>query len=289
MSFAIFTDGCSNLPGRLLRELDIHVLPCTYTVEGEPVTFSGDIEQFDSKAYYDQLRAGMDIKTSLLNTQLFMDHFRPCLEQGLDVLYVGLSSGVSGTYQASCMAAEELMEEFPGRTVRTVDSRGASLGVGILTCRGADFRAEGMDVNAAADALLEESDHLCQYFTVDDLNFLKRTGRVSGATAAIGTVLNIKPLLYGDKEGHIVARAKVRGRKKAIEAILDLYAAKAIHPENGRVAITHGDCPEEAQLLADRVCQIAKPKDLIICPHEPFTGVHVGPGMLALYFFGDCR
>lgn len=289
MSFAIFADGCSNLPGRLLRELDIHVLPCTYTVNGEPVTFSGDIEQFDAKAYYDQLRAGMDIKTSLLNTQLFMDHFRPCLEQGLDVLYVGLSSGVSGTYQASCMAAEELMEEFPGRTVRTVDSRGASLGVGILTCRGADFRAEGMDVNAAADALLEESDHLCQYFTVDDLNFLKRTGRVSGATAAIGTVLNIKPLLYGDKEGHIVARAKVRGRKKAIEAILDLYAAKAIHPENGRVAITHGDCPEEAQLLADRVCQIAKPKDLIICPHEPFTGVHVGPGMLALYFFGDCR
>ena len=289
MSFAIFTDGCSNLPGRLLRELDIHVLPCTYTVNGEPVTFSGDIEQFDSKAYYDQLRAGMDIKTSLMNTQLFMDHFRPCLEQGLDVLYVGLSSGVSGTYQASCMAAEELMEEFPGRTVRTVDSRGASLGVGILTCRGADFRAEGMDVNAAADALLEESDHLCQYFTVDDLNFLKRTGRVSGATAAIGTVLNIKPLLYGDKEGHIVARAKVRGRKKAIEAILDLYAAKAIHPESGRVAITHGDCPEEAQLLADRVCQIAKPKDLIICPHEPFTGVHVGPGMLALYFFGDCR
>ena len=289
MSFAIFTDGCSNLPGRLLRELDIHVLPCTYTVNGEPVTFSGDIEQFDSKAYYDQLRAGMDIKTSLLNTQLFMDHFRPCLEQGLDVLYVGLSSGVSGTYQASCMAAEELMEEFPGRTVRTVDSRGASLGVGILTCRGADFRAEGMDVNAAADALLEESDHLCQYFTVDDLNFLKRTGRVSGATAAIGTVLNIKPLLYGDKEGHIIARAKVWGRKKAIEAILDLYAAKAIHPENGRVAITHGDCPEKAQLLADRVCQIAKPKDLIICPHEPFTGVHVGPGMLALYFFGDCR
>jgi DegV family protein with EDD domain len=258
-------------------------------VEGEPVTFSGDIEQFDAKTYYDQLRAGMDIKTSLLNAQLFMDHFRPCLEQGLDVLYVGLSSGVSGTYQASCMAAEELMEEFPGRTVRTVDSRGASLGVGILTCRGADHRAEGMDVNAAADALVEESDHLCQYFTVDDLNFLKRTGRVSGATAAIGTVLNIKPLLYGDEEGHIVARAKVRGRKKAIEAILDLYAKKAVNAENGRVAITHGDCLEEAQLLADRVCQIAKPKDLIICPHEPFTGVHVGPGMLALYFFGDCR
>lgn len=289
MSFVIFTDGCSNLPGRLLRELDVQVLPCTYTVDGEPVTFSGDIEQFDSKAFYDLLRSGADIKTSLLNTQLFMDHFRPFLEQGLDVLYVGLSSGVSGTFQASCIAAQELMEEFPGRTVRTVDSRGAGLGVGILTCKGADLRSEGLDVNATADALNEAKNQLCEYFTVDDLNFLKRTGRVSGATAAIGTVLNIKPLLYGDYEGHIVACAKLRGRKKAIEAILDRYAKKAVNPEMGRVAISHGDCPEEAQLLADRVCQIAKPKDLIICPHEPFTGIHVGPGMLALFFFGDSR
>lgn len=289
MSFALFTDGCSNLPGKLLRELNIQVLPCTYTVGGESVTYSGDIEQFDSKAFYDKLRSGLEIKTSLLNTQLFIDHFRPWLEQGLDVVYVGLSSGVSGTFQAACIAAQELMEEFPGRTVRTVDSRGAGLGVGILTCRGADLRNEGLNANAVADELDKATDHLCQYFTVDDLNFLKRTGRVSGATAAIGTVLNIKPLLYGDEEGHIVARAKVRGRKKAIEAILDLYAKKVISAENQRVAISHGDCLEEAQLLADRVCQIAKPKELILCPHEPFTGIHVGPGMLALFFFGDSR
>ena len=289
MSFALFTDGCSNLPGKLLRELNIRVLPCTYTVEGESVTYSGDIEQFDSKEFYDKLRSGLQIKTSLLNAQLFMDHFRPALEQGLDVVYVGLSSGVSGTFQASCMAAEELMEEFPGRTVRTVDSRGAGLGVGILTCLGADLRNQGLDANAAADELNKATDRLCQYFTVDDLNFLKRTGRVSGATAAIGTVLNIKPILYGDEEGRIVARTKVRGRKRAIEAILDLYAKKVVDAGSQRVAISHGDCLEEAQLLADRVCQIAKPKELIICPHEPFTGIHVGPGMLALFFFGDCR
>ena len=124
---------------------------------------------------------------------------------------------------------------------------------------------------------------------MDDLNFLKRTGRVSGATAMIGSVLNIKPLLWGDTTGHIVALQKCRGRKKAVDAIVDLYRKRAIDAENRRVGITHGDCPEEAEALAKRVCEIAKPKDLIIVPHEPFTGAHGGPGMLALYFFGDER
>ena len=124
---------------------------------------------------------------------------------------------------------------------------------------------------------------------MDDLNFLKRTGRVSGATAAIGTVLNIKPLLWGDPTGHIVALQKCRGRKKAIEAIVELYRTRAIEPEKQRIAISHGDCLEEAQLLAEKVCAIAQPKELIICPHEPFTGAHVGPGMLALFFFGKER
>jgi len=131
--------------------------------------------------------------------------------------------------------------------------------------------------------------HLLQFFTVDDLNFLKRTGRVSGATAAIGTVLNIKPLLWGDTTGHIVALQKCRGRKKAIDAIVELYRTKATHPENQRIAISHGDCLEEAELLAKKICEICQPKELIICPHEPFTGAHVGPGMLALFFFGEHR
>ena len=131
--------------------------------------------------------------------------------------------------------------------------------------------------------------HLLQYFTVDDLNFLKRTGRVSGATAAIGTVLNIKPLLWGDETGHNVALSKCRGRKKAIEAIVDLYRTRAIDPENQMIAITHGDCLEEARILAEKVCAVAQPRELIIVPHEPFTGSHVGPGMLAVFFFGNGR
>ena len=289
MSFTVFTDGCSNLPGRLLTELDIRVLPCSYVLDGQSGTYEGDLEAFDSHNYYDKLRSGSVLKTSLLNAHLFLTHFRPELEMGKDVIYVGMSSGISGTFQSARMAAEELSEEFPDRTVRVVDSLGAGFGPGLLACRAAELRSEGKNAAEAADILDQEVPHLLQYFTVDDLNFLKRTGRVSGATAAIGTVLNIKPLLWGDPTGHIVALKKCRGRKKAIEEIAELYRSRAIHPENQRIAISHGDCPEEAEILANRIRAICEPKELIVCPHEPITGAHVGPGMLALFFFGETR
>ena len=289
MSYTVFTDGCSNLPNSLLQELDIRVLPCSYTLDGEPGVFDGNLDAFDSHGYYDKLRAGAVMKTSLLNSQLFMEHFRPELTKGNDVVYVGLSSGVSGTLQAARIAAEELQEAFPERTVRVVDSLGAGFGPGLLACRAADLRNEGKTAAEAGELLDKEVMHLLQIFTVDDLNFLKRTGRVSGATAAIGTILNIKPILWGDPTGHIVALSKCRGRKRAIEAIVDIYRNRAIDAQNQRVAISHGDCLEEAQLLADKICEICKPKELIICPHEPFTGAHVGPGMLALFFFGEER
>ena len=273
----------------MLKALDIRVLPCSYTMDGEPGIYEGNIDDFDTRAYYDKLRSGSVLKTSLLNTHLFLTHMRPELEQGLDVIYVGMSSGISGTIQAARMAAEELMEEFPGRTVRIVDSLGAGFGTGLLSCRASDLRAEGQTAVEAADILDKEVMRLLQFFTVDDLNFLKRTGRVSGATALIGTVLNIKPLLWGDPTGHIVACGKYRGRKKVIDAIVELYRTRAVDAQNQRVAISHGDCPEEAEALAQRICEICKPKELIVCPHEPFTGSHVGPGMLALFFFGDGR
>lgn len=289
MSFALFTDGCSNLPGDLLRQLDIRLLPCSYTIDEIPNTYNGDLDTFDAHQYYNHLRAGHQPKTSLLNTQLFLNHFRGALEQGQDIVYVGMSSGISGTIQAATMAAEELEEAFPERKVCIVDSLGAGLGTGLLTCRGADLRAEGKTAEQTAKFLREERMQLCEYFTVDDLNFLKRTGRVSGATAAIGTVLNIKPILFGDNDGHIVACSKVRGRKKAMDAIVEMYRSKVVHPELQRIAISHGDVPEEAELLAQRIQEAAAPRELIVCPHEPFTGAHVGPGMLGLFFFGSSR
>lgn len=289
MSFAVFTDGCSNLPGRLLRELDIQVLPCSYTFDDVQGVFEGDIDSFDTHTYYEKLRSGSVMKTSLLNAELFQSFFRPQLEQGRDVVYIGLSSGVSGTFQSANIAAAELREEFPDRCIRLVDSLGAGFGPGLLSCKASDLRAEGKTADQTADILEELVPRLLQFFTVDDLNFLKRTGRVSGATAMIGTVLGIKPVLWGDPTGHIVAYSKCRGRKKAIDAIVQLYRDNVVDAQNQRIAISHGDCPEEAQQLGERICQIAQPKELIICPHEPFTGSHVGPGMLGLFFFGTNR
>ena len=287
MSFTVFADGSANLPGQLLE--GIVLLPCTYNVEGVQHTYLGDVDHFDGHSYYESLRQGKKITTSLLNSHLFLTRFRPCLERGEDVIYVSMSSGISGTCHAARIAAQELSEEFPDRTVNIVDSLGCGFGSGLLAVRAAELSRQGLSAAEAGRILDDEVPHMCQYFTVDDLNFLKRSGRVSGATAMIGTVLNIKPILYGNAEGHIVACGKVRGRKKAMEALVEKFTQKALDTENHIVAISHGDCPEEAQALADAVTTIAKPRQLIICQHEPFSGAHVGPGMLALFFYGTSR
>ena len=289
MSFAVFTDGCSNLPGSVLSQRKIQVLPFTYTINGEQIVYNGDIESFDSHAHYELLRAGELIQTSLANTQQFIDHFRPVLEAGQDVIYIGMSSGISGTYQASSIAAAELMEEFPDRRVRTIDSLGAGFGPGLLTILASDLREEGKTVDEAADFLDQKKMDLCEFFTVDDLMFLRRTGRLSTTGALVGTMLNIKPILRGDEEGHIVVCQKCRGRKKAVDTLAQLYETRVVDAENQIVAISHGDCLEEAQALAAKIHAIAPPKELIFCPHEPVTGSHVGPGMLAVFFFGKGR
>ena len=287
MSFTVFADGSANLPGQLLE--GIVLLPCTYNVEGVQHTYLGDVDHFDGHSYYESLRQGKKITTSLLNSHLFLTRFRSCLERGEDVIYVSMSSGISGTCHAARIAAQELSEEFPDRTVHIVDSLGCGFGSGLLAVRAAELSRQGLSAAEAGRILDDEVPHMCQYFTVDDLNFLKRSGRVSGATAMIGTVLNIKPILYGNAEGHIVACGKVRGRKKAMEALVEKFTQKALDTENHIVAISHGDCPEEAQALADAVTAIAKPRQLIICQHEPFSGANVGPGMLALFFYGTSR
>lgn len=287
MSFVIFADGTANLPQALLDCVEL--LPCTYCVDGVQTEYTGDLDSFDAHDYYAQLKDGRKITTSLLNTHLFVSHFRPVLEQGQDVIYVSMSSGISGTYQAAILAKEELEEEFPQRYVHIVDSHGCGFGIGLLVLQAVELSRQGLSAREAGALLDADVPHICQYFTVEDLNFLKRTGRVTGATAAIGTVLNIKPILYGNNDGHIVSSSKVRGKKKAIEALADMYAQKQQGCENRLVAISHGDCPEEAAQLAEKVKAICNPKQLLIVPHEPFSGAHVGPGMLALFFYGSER
>ncbi|MBQ3459619.1 MAG: DegV family protein [Solobacterium sp.] len=287
MTFAVFADGTANLPGTLLK--GITLLPSEYTIDGVPSVYSGDIEHFDVHSYYESLRGGVVVKTSLLNSALFITHFEPLLKDGTDIIYVAMSSGISGTYNAARTAAQQLMEEFPERFVHIVDSHGCGFGNGMLAIKAAELSRENVPVREAAQILDDMVPHCCQYFTVDDLNFLKRTGRVSGATALIGTTLNIKPILYGDQTGHIVSCAKCRGRKKSIQMLADKYHEKHMNLANPTVFISHGDCLADAERLKELILAETPDANVVICPHEPFSGAHVGPGMLGLFFLGKER
>lgn len=289
MAYTLFVDSGSNLPARKLQELSIRVIPFSYEMDGAVHSCPEYPDGFDGHNYYERLRQGASVKTSLISSGEFYDKFRPFVADGHDLMYVGISSGISGTVQSALVAAEQLMEEFPARRVRVVDSMGAGLGTGILACRAADYRNDGLDIDRAVEKLNRDRLNLCEYFTVDNLMFLKRTGRVSGVTATIGTMLQIKPMLRGDEEGKIVVCGKIRGRKRAIAELTDIYAKKVVDAGAQRVAISHGDCLEEAQMLAERLRAVANPKELILSMHEPLTGAHVGPGMLAVFFFGDGR
>lgn len=287
MSFEVFTDGSSNLPKNKLQ--DIHLLPCNYNLNDVPTVYNGDLDTFDAGSYYAALKAGAVVKTTLVNTHAIVTAMRPVLEAGKDAIYISMSSGISGTYQAATIAAEDLMEEFPDRYVHIVDSHGCGLGIGLLAIQAVELKHQGKNAREAAKLLDEAVPHICQYFTVDDLNFLKRTGRVSGATAMIGTVLNIKPILYGTKEGKIVSSAKCRGRKKAMEALVEAYKTHVQDAGSHIVGISHADCSAEALELANMIRQTAAPKELFVVEHEPFSGAHVGPGMLAVFFYGSER
>ncbi len=287
MSFAVFADGTANLPGSLLE--GIRLLPSEYTMDGTPMIYTGDIEHFDMKTYYADLKKGAVVKTSLLNTALFIEYFKPLLQEGTDVIYISMSSGISGTYNAACSAASQLMEEHPERLVHIVDSHGCGFGNGMLAIRAAQLNRDGVPADKASKILDDLVPHCCQYFTVDDLNFLKRTGRVSGATAAIGTTLNIKPILYGDHTGHIVSCAICRGRKRAIRKVADKYREKRMDIPAPVIFISHGDCLEDAEELKALVLAVSPDAQITVCPHEPFSGAHVGPGMLGLFFLGKER
>ena len=287
MSFAVFADGSANLPKSMLD--GISLLPCDYTVDGEPYTYWGDVDSFDAHSFYEGLRNGTVVRTTLLNTSLFLSRFAPILTQGIDIIYISMSSGISGTYNAARIAAQELMDLYSGRFVHIVDSLGCGFGNGLLAVRAAKLSREGVSAREAAAILDEEVPHTCQYFTVDDLNFLKNTGRVSGMSAKIGTVLNIKPILFGDKTGHIISCAKVRGRAKAIETLVKKYEEKRVRSGEQTICISHGDCLQDAELLASLVREITPEVPITICQHEPFSGAHVGPGMLGLFFRGTER
>ena len=281
----LFTDTSANLPVEIIDEYGIEVVPFSYTIDG--VEYIPERE-FDGKAFYAAMRAGSAVKTSMVNTGTFIDRFRTALDAGKDVLYIGMSGGISGTANAALMAKQELDEEYPDRKIVVIDTLAASLGEGLFVIKAAEQLKDGVALDKIEENIRAQVPSMCQSFTVDDLKYLKNTGRVSGAAAIIGNVLSIHPILIGDYEGKIVVKAKVRGMKRTLDALAERYAELALS-KTETIGIAHADNEEGKAYLVQRLRDKGLTgKCLSVC-YEPVTGSHVGPGTVALFFFGTDR
>lgn len=281
----LFTDTSANLPVEIIDEYGIEVVPFSYTIDG--VEYIPERE-FDGKAFYAAMRAGSAVKTSMVNTGTFIERFKAALDAGKDVLYIGMSGGISGTANAALMAKQELDEEYPDRKIVVIDTLAASLGEGLFVIKAAEQLKDGVALDAIEEAIRAQVPSMCQSFTVDDLKYLKKTGRVSGAAAIIGNVLSIHPILIGDYEGKIVVKSKVRGMKRTLDALAERYAELALS-KTETIGIAHADNEEGKAYLVQRLRDKGLTgKCLSVC-YEPVTGSHVGPGTVALFFFGTDR
>lgn len=283
----LFTDTSANLPVALTKQHHITVVPFSYTVDGKETDYPDDAD-FDGAAFYGAMRRGAVVKTSMVNPALMANYFERALSQGDDVLYVGMSGGISGTAHAASLAVEELKEEFPERKVASIDTYAASLGEGLLVVEAARMLENGASFDEIVEKISQRRHVMCQYFTVDDLAYLERGGRVSKAAAIVGTVLKIKPLLRGDEEGKIVLCGKTRGRKQSLASLADFYE-KLVADKTEEIGIAHADDAECAQFLLDALRKRGFTGDCLTVCYEPVTGCHVGPGTVALFFYGVHR
>ena len=291
MSYEIITDSASNLTRDLLDRYNIRMISYQVTIDGENFDcYDPDRDYAQAgKDFYDKMRSGAKVSTSLVNTARFTDYFTPILETGSDIIFVGISSGLSGTVQAARIAAEDLMEEFPGRKVIVIDSMGASLGEGLLVIELSKLRAQGVSIEDAAKWYENHKMDMNHVFTVDDLKYLKRGGRISTAEAIVGSILSIKPVLQADDNGKIIAFSKMRGRKKALMEIANQTVKHIVDPASQTIAIAHCDAPEDAEYVAQLVREACPVQDIIIRYYDICTGTHVGPGTVAIFFMGKGR
>ena len=286
MSYQIITDSCCDFTKEMYEKLGLVVAPLMVNFRGQTYPDRND----DSlKDMYAGLRAGEVATTSAANPEQWQELMEPYLQKGEDLLVLAFSSGLSTTYQSASMAADELRAMYPDRTISVVDSLCASLGEGLLAYYACKKRDEGLSLQELTQWLLDNRLHLCHWFTVDDLMYLKRGGRVSAATAIMGTMLNIKPVLHVDNEGHLINVGKARGRKASIQAMAKKVAELGAGYDNSTMFISHGDCLEDAQYLAGLLKGQYGAKEVYINYVGAVIGSHSGPGTLALFFMGDHR
>ena len=280
----LFTDTSANLPIQLIHKYGIGVIPYEYTVDGVTAEYSAETD-FDGVAFYNAMRAGADVKTCLINMGKFIEAFEPELEAGNDIIYIGMSGGISSTASVAAITTSELQGRYPQRKLLAFDTYAASLGEGLMVLRAAEMLEAGADFEAVSQMLHTMRPNMCQYFTVDDLKYLRKGGRITGAAAVIGSVLHIKPILQGDDTGHIILCGKVRGRKNALKQLAEKYD-ELCADKGGQIGIAHADDEVGTAYLIEKLREKGFTGECLTVCYEPVTGSHVGPGTIALFYPG---
>ena len=286
-NYVILVDSACDISPDLLKEWGVYHKPLHFRFNDSDTEYADG--SVDIKEFYDKMRAGGVAKTAAVNVEVFSNLFEEHLKSGMDVLYLGFSSGLSTTYNSARIAAEQLREKYPDSKILTVDTLAASAGFGLLLYLTVEKKNAGATVEEAAAFAEATKLHICHWFTVDDLVYLKRGGRVSATTAFMGNALGIKPVMHMDDAGHLINITKVRGRKTAIAALADKFGELAVDRENGRIFISHGDCMKDVQELENLLKTRYNATVDIITNVGAVIGSHSGPGTLALFFVGNVR
>lgn len=290
MNFEIVTDSSSNLTEDYIEENGLHILPLTFMIDDKQYQSYLKGQHTDLQQFYTMMRDGKVITTSLPNLAESEELVRGLLEKGKDVLYLGFSSGLSGTYEAIDILLKEIRKDYPERHLISIDTLAASGGQGLIVYHAVNMAKNGRSIEEVATWVEDNKLKLAHWFTVDDLMFLFRGGRVSKTSAWAGTMLNIKPVLHVDDEGHLIPMEKVRGRKKSLNALIEHMRETVTQPASDQVIfINHGDCIEDAEYVAEKVKEEFGVEDIVINYVDPVIGAHSGPGTLALFFLASNR
>ncbi len=288
-NYVIITDSSCDLPDSLVKELELEVLPLSFIMDGKTYRNYSDNREMSPKDFYNKEREGIMATTNAVNVGEATEAIEAVLKQGKDVLVLGFSSGLSTTFNSFQIAAEELAEQYPDRKVYAVDTLCASLGQGMLVYQAAKLRQAGKSIEEVRNWTEQNKLRQCHWFTVNDLFFLKKGGRVSAATAVVGTMLQIKPVMHVDNEGHLIKVDTARGRKASLAALVDKVGELGENLAEQTMFISNSDCAEDAQYVADEIKKRYGTKEIIINSIGPVIGAHTGPGCVALFFMGKHR
>jgi DegV family protein with EDD domain len=287
--YILFTDSCVDLPDELAKNLDLNVLPLAVEIEGKTYLHYLDERELNVQKFYQLLRERKQALTAQINAQRFLDEWTPLLTAGKDILYISFSAALSGTYNSAILARNELLETYPDRKLVVIDSKCASMGEGLLVTYAARLKKEGASIEEVEKWVEDNKTNICHLFTVGDLNHLKRGGRLSYSKALLGTILRVKPLLHVSLDGKLVQTGMTRGRKGALDAMIDRMFCTITNPKGQTVYISHGDCLEDAEYVKKEIMNRMPIDDVVINYIGPVIGSHSGNGTLAIFYMGQDR